>query len=327
MSLAQAEGWGKWNGYNSGMPRAAVCLFLLVMLAACNGGSGDDPTTAGSAEPYRTVTPSLTPTVIPVLTQVLLPTPTPFIYTIRANDTLSGIASRFGVSLEALLAANPGIQPTTLSIGQNLTIPTGSEIPGEPTPTPAPLAVTQVRCWPESGGGLWCFGLVINEHGDTLENLSARISLLDEDGGELAAGIAYGLLDVLPPGASMPLAYHFVPPLDPQAVARLQVLTAIRLLPGDTRYLPVMLTGTLVAVDAGGRTATVSGQAVLTRPGTAGSLWVLATAFDADGNVVGLRRWEATEALTGQTPLRFEFLVSSLGAPIERVEFLAEARP
>jgi len=327
MSLAQAEGWGKWNGYNSGMSRAAVVLLLAILLTACNAGSGGDPATAGSAEPYRTVTPSATPSVIPVLTQVLLPSPTPFLYMIRENDTLSGIATRFGVSLQALLAANPGIQPTTLSIGQTLTIPTGSEIPDEATPTPAPLAVTQVRCWPESGGGLWCFGLVANEHGDSLENLSARISLLDDEGEELAAGIAYGLLDVLPPGASMPLAYHFAPPVDAQAVARLQVLTAIRLLPGDTRYLPVMLTGTLVAVDAGGRTATVSGQAVLTRSGTTGSLWVLATALDADGNVVGLRRWEAAAPITSQAPLHFEFLLSSLGAPIERVEFLAEVRP
>jgi LysM repeat protein len=309
------------------MSRTAVCLCLLVLLAACSGGSGDEPSAGGSVQPYRTLTPSRTASVIPVLTQVLLPTPTPYIYTIRENDTISGIASRFGISQEALLAANPGVQPNTLSIGQNLIIPTGSEIPGEPTPTPAPVAVTQVRCWPESGGGLWCFGLVKNEYGDTLENLSARISLLDEQDSELAAGIAYGLLDILPPGASMPLAYHFVAPIDPLAVPRLQVLTAIRLLPGDTRYLPVQLTGTLVAVDAGGRTATVSGQAVLTRPGTAESLWVLATAYDADGNVVGLRRWEATEPISDQAALRFEFLLASLGAPIERVEFLAEARP
>ncbi len=125
----------------------------------------------------------------------------------------------------------------------------------------------------------------------------------------------------------MPLAVHFPPSLPADVSVRFQLLTAIRLLPGDTRYLPVMLDDTLVSMDASGRTARVSGRVILTGAGTAETLWVLATAFDVAGNVVGLRRWESPSALTTEDPVQFDFLLSSVGPPIERVEFLAEARP
>jgi LysM repeat protein len=240
---------------------------------------------------------------------------------------LSGIAQRYGVTLEALLAANPGVQPTALSVGTKLVIPTGLEISGEPTPTPASLPVLQARCWPEVDGGQWCFALVQNDYAETLENLSAQFTLLDPSGRELASQIVYGLLDILPPDASMPLAAHFAPPAPADAGLRAQVLTAIRLLPGDKRYLPVMLENTLVSVEASGRTALVTGRVILTGAGTANTLLVLATTYDAAGNVVGVRRWDSPSALMADVPVFFDFLVSSVGPEIARVEFLAEARP
>ena len=126
----------------------------------------------------------------------------------------------------------------------------------------------------------------------------------------------------------MPLGAHFTAPVDPQALLRVQVLTAIRLLPGETRYLPVMLENTLVSVDSGGRSAQVSGRAMLTvLDGGADTLWVLAVAYDASGALVGFRRWEAGAPLAGGESTDFDFLLSSMGPGIARVEFLAEARP
>jgi hypothetical protein len=66
---------------------------------------------------------------------------------------------------------------------------------------------------------------------------------------------------------------------------------------------------------------------VLTGTGTANTLWVLASAFDSAGNVVGVRRWESAAALSAAAPLSFDFQVSSVGPGIARVEFLTEARP
>jgi LysM repeat protein len=309
------------------MRRCLACLFLFLTLAACGQKAGATPDLA-TAIPYQTVPPTQTPTVIPVLTtKISLPTPTTFTYTVVQGDTLISIAQQTGVSLEALLAANPGVSPTALSVGTKLVIPTGNQVPGEPTPTPVSLPVQQVHCWPETTGGLWCFALVQNDYAEMLEDLSAQFALVDSSGQESASQVAYGLLDILPPGASMPLAAHFAAPVQADATARVQMLTAIRLRPGDTRYLPVMLENTLVSVDASGKTANVAGRVVLTGTGTANTLWVLATAYDAAGNVIGVRRWDSASALKADAPVSFDFPVSSVGPEIARVEFLAEARP
>ncbi|MEX0326914.1 MAG: LysM peptidoglycan-binding domain-containing protein [Puniceicoccaceae bacterium] len=45
------------------------------------------------------------------------------VYLIQSGDTLSAIAKRFGVSLNALLAANPTVNPRALQIGQRIVIP------------------------------------------------------------------------------------------------------------------------------------------------------------------------------------------------------------
>jgi hypothetical protein len=56
-------------------------------------------------------------------------------------------------------------------------------------------------------------------------------------------------------------------------------------------------------------------------------IWVLAVAYDKNGQLVGFQRWEAGEPLVAGESLPFNFLVSSMGPAIDRVEFLTEARP
>jgi phage tail protein X len=301
-------------------------MSLLLALTACGQKAEATPTLA-AAVPYQTTAPTQTPSRIPGMTRIIQPTPTVFTYTVVQGDTLSSIAQRHGISLEALLAANPGISATTLSIGTKLVIPAGGQATSEPTVTPAPLPVQQARCWPEATGGSWCLALLKNDYAETLENISAQFILIDSSGKELATQVAYGLLDILPPGSAMPLAAHFAGPVEADVSLQVQVLTAIRLLPGDTRYLPVRLENTLVSVDASGRTAEVSGRVLLASPGTANTLWVLASAYDGSGNVVGIRRWESETALKADATISFNFSVSSVGPAIDRVEFLAEARP
>lgn len=54
------------------------------------------------------------------------PSPCPgFIYIIQAGDTFFLLSQRFNVPLDAILAANPGVDPNNLQIGQRVCIPSG----------------------------------------------------------------------------------------------------------------------------------------------------------------------------------------------------------
>ena len=64
-----------------------------------------------------------------------VPCPGGTIYVVQPGDTLFLIAQRFGVPLQTLIAANPGIDPLRLQIGQTLCIP------GIAPPIPEPC------CW------------------------------------------------------------------------------------------------------------------------------------------------------------------------------------
>lgn len=60
---------------------------------------------------------------IPAVVPPPVPCPGGFFYTVQAGDTLFAIATRFNVSVEAIIRANPGIDPSRLFVGQRLCIP------------------------------------------------------------------------------------------------------------------------------------------------------------------------------------------------------------
>jgi LysM repeat protein len=83
-------------------------------LGACTQ-SNQSPTLA-PAPTFEVVTPTPGPP----------PVPTPRaqqIYVVREGDTLSGIAARFGVSEDQILAVNPMSNRDQLFVGQELVIP------------------------------------------------------------------------------------------------------------------------------------------------------------------------------------------------------------
>ncbi|MBT3711792.1 MAG: hypothetical protein HOG15_00390, partial [Anaerolineae bacterium] len=53
----------------------------------------------------------------------------------------------------------------------------------------------------------------------------------------------------------------------------------------------------------------------------ASQIWGVATAYDAMGNIVGVRRWES---LSGEKNVRLT--VASLGHAVESVEVIVEAK-
>jgi hypothetical protein len=242
---------------------------------------------------------------------------------------MSSVALQFGVSIDDLQAANPEISPNAMSVGQVLNIPSNPDNPsGEPTPTPASFTVQQVECYPTADKGMWCFVLVHNDFSDFMENVSAQVTLVDTNNAALASQTALLPLNILPPNTSLPLAVFFPPEIPTDAMPQVQVLTAVRLLPEDERYLPVTIHNMLVEINAEGHSARVTGQVLLPEQSQAASqVWVVGTAYDDTGRVVGVRRWESKEELSPGAVLPFEFMLSSIGGKIAQVEFAVEARP
>jgi LysM repeat protein len=318
--------------------RCAICLssFFILVISACSAQATPSAPLADDLIPFATSTRSsqlssplgTLPSpdgLVPLTTP--LPSPTPFTYQVKSGDTMSHIAEKFVVKLDDLLAANPDVSSNAMSVGTTLKIPSDpANLGGEPTPTPAPFTVQQIECYPTADSGMWCFVLAHNDFPDFMENVSAQVSLIDASGEVLASQTALLPLNILPPNTSLPLDVYF-PNVPADAKPQVQILTAIKLLPNDERYLPAVVNNTLVQVDADGHSAQVTGQVLLHGARDASQVWVTGTAYDEAGGVVGVRRWESNAGMSTGGSLPFEFMLSSIGGKIARVEFAVEARP
>jgi LysM repeat protein len=306
----------------------SVFLYIIFFITSCASPKVDSTTIPSTLIPFSTSTrvPTRTPVTL-AAAETPLPSPTPFTYTVQSDDTISSIALKYGVSIDDLQAANPEISPNTMSIGQIIKIPSDPENPsGEPTPTPVPFTVQQIECYPSADEGMWCFVLIHNDFSDFMENVSAQVTLVDENQAMLASQTALLPLNILPPNTSLPLTVFFPSEIPHNAIPQVQILTAIRLLPKDERYLPATIHNTLVQVNAEGHSALVNGVVLSQSPDPASQVWVAGTAYDEAGRVVGVRRWEWENGLASGGSVPFEFMISSLGGKIARVEFAVEAR-
>jgi len=125
----------------------AVSVVGLVgmLIQGCKREKPVDELTPPVVEPNAAVTDTNPPPVVdtnppvvmpPISTNPPVPVPPPVVeppvatgsdYTVAKGDSLAKIAKKNGVSLKALEAANPGVVPTKLKVGQKLTIPAGGK--------------------------------------------------------------------------------------------------------------------------------------------------------------------------------------------------------
>lgn len=307
---------------------------LAVILSSCSAINTQDSTQAQVAEqptglltPYHTVTPSPNlPTATFEVTIPVTPTPspTPVIYTVKGDDTMLGIAIRYGISLQDLQAANPTIDPHFMGEGLKLVIPLKQDTTQESiaTSTILPVTASAPACYRTGDGGAWCIVSIQNEQETRLENLSVWIGLYDDQGMNITGQDTSAPLNILYPGDTMPLMAFFAPPLPDKFQARSRVTGAFEVQPGDSRYIEATSTVDSTEFSSGRMEAVVRGEVTLMESAPKLSqLWVLAVAYNAKGEIVGVRKWKSD----GETS--FEIPVYSLGGAIDHVETLVEARP
>jgi LysM repeat protein len=316
-----------------GWVRALLAASVAGALAGCAAGAAAPmlPATP-TLQPYRTTATRTLPAAS-AATLALLPTagpsPTPEAYSVRANDTFLAIALAYGLSREDLLAANPGVNPDLLSIGQQLLIPApggqGTATP-IPTPTPLPLQVEDPRCFPSASGGLWCLVSVTNTTGSVVEGLSGLLTLVSAGGEPLVTLPIYPPLNLLPADQVMVLATYLPPPVPEFSRAVAALTMGVPVQKAESRYasLDWSATRSQPSADRLSWEANVS----LRLPADSATTWRVAVgllAFDDQGQVIGFAKWEPADALRPGEQAEGILTVYSLGPRIERVEVMAEA--
>lgn len=111
--------------------RSAILTQTAVAAGGIGGGENDTATPSG---------PVATPTLVPSLAPTSTPTPAvPTTYTVQQGDWIYAIARKFNLDPDALIAANPGIDPNHIEPGQVLNLPA----PGDTTGAPAGTALAR----------------------------------------------------------------------------------------------------------------------------------------------------------------------------------------
>jgi LysM repeat protein len=314
------------------MTLRAVLLgsWVLTGCGAADRGALATPLTP-TLRPLPSPTPSTTPpgpreTVQPIPT--LGPTPTPLTHIVQLNDTLLGIAAQYGLDLDDLLAANPGLNPRLLSVGQALVIP-GPE--GDPIgelialPPPEPIDVSRPACFPQPGGTMTCLVLVTNPGDVPLEGVVLTLTSLDARGRAVESTSAVPALPVVPVVGAVPAAgsLHEVPGAGGAVIVHVESAYSS---PGlAERSVPVDIRQTVHQPSEDRRRWDLAGELQLPQgPDSDPILFrVVAIGLDADGGPLGFATWE------GQTgyghSVMYRLFVFSLGGRMETVQVLAAA--
>lgn len=294
----------------------AVAL-LGILLAGCDSVLTPPPTsptmTPELSAPDRLSTPTIAPEIYltpipPTPTFTPSPTPTPVIHLVQSGDTLFGIALEYGVTVDGLLRANGLAESDILSIGQALVIPLEEEeIPDEgfivvpegnailPTPTPMPLTTAGVALYETPVGGIWCMGEVLNTTGGAVTNIQVEVTLVAADGTPIVTTRVLVAADYLPAEARAPFSVLFRAPPPGVADAEVRLIRGEAVSPITAGFVPLQVAGAEGSIS--GPQYRVRGTLVNAAAPTVGRVTVVATIYNADGNVVGYRQLTMSESV------------------------------
>lgn len=313
-------------------------LLVAVGLVACDGvltpPAAPTLEQASAVLSGRQVTPTrtlarvqLTP-IPPTATFTLSPTPTPVVHIVEQGDTLLGVALDYGITLDALLAANTLDVTDYLRIGQPLIIPLTEEsrdIVGGvplgnlllPTPTPLPVEPVGVAMYRTPVGGIWCLGGVENTTDGPLTNIQVQVTLIMEDGTPLATTVVLAAADYLQHGQIAPFSALFTSPPEGVADAQAMVLRAESIGPITAGFVPLEILSVEGAVS--GPQYRVRGRLANGSSVGIAQISVVAVIFDEAGRVLGYRQsvQEMAAMLAPGQESTFDLLLTSQksGAP------------
>ncbi|MCC7362497.1 MAG: LysM peptidoglycan-binding domain-containing protein [Anaerolineales bacterium] len=281
--------------------------------------------------PAVTGTPGREPT--PVIIASPTATPTPVTHVVLEGESLLGIAFDYGVSLEALEAANPDVQAQFLSIGTVLVIPPPegnfAVAATHLAPPPlAPVALGEPTCYPLASGSLVCLLEARNPGAVAVENVSARLTLAGADGLPFTSAVAFAALDLIPAGAALPLAVLFTP-RPTQAVAA----TGVELLTGNVAADPAPPTRAVllpVTITASGLLAgrwSVAGEVTNPSEQALATSQLALALYDASGALAGYRKQTLAPGLLPGETRAFSLAADVLGGAVEQFTVFAEGRP
>ena len=313
----------------------AALAAVLLLQGGCAPVSSESGQPTATLRPLRLASATATrgqhtPTVRPLPTAG--PSPTPFSHIVAAKETLLSIASRYGLTLDALQVANPGINPRLLSIGQVLVIP-GPE--GTPDPlaaavaTPVPLALSGVRCFRLVTGTTTC--LLAARSAATrppVEGMVALVTLLDASGRPVATRPAYPVLNRIEPGGTLVLVADFPSDVGSWTQAEAGLDTAFEADPADGRFIDLVVTRATQDPASDRGSWRVTGEARLAGAPASGEarVTIVLAALDGAGDVVGYTIWEPAAAFSATEGTPFDITVYSLGPAIAETVLLTEAQ-
>ncbi len=318
----------KWLTY------LAVGGLWLSSAIGCGGQvvSGSTPTQASLAIilPSPTARPTFSPQMLtPIPTNTPAPTPTPVVHIVQPGDTLLGIALQYGVTLDALQQINGVLRPETLQIGQQIIIPVGDLSPSDaangaefllPTPVPAAVVITNTARYLTLVGSLWVLGEVYNPTGEPAENVQVRVSLMDEDGREIANDLTFTVLDFVPAAGRSPFGVLFADP--PLGVAGFQAII-VRAEPSyNNAYRYAQLQVTAAQIERVGALYRVTGAVTNTGGANALDALITVTVYDATQRIAGYRHLALPdEQLTAGATAQFDVTIAPDPSVLDVADF------
>jgi len=307
------------------MKHTLLILLVLMVLSGCNS-------TPGRENALPLLTPYSTELVVtdvpeqlmddPIATPTPVVTSTPVIHIVSLNETVSSIAQQYGISIDAIYAANPGISPNAMIVGDTVVIPQASNTA---TSVLDDALSGAIQFGPPycalSGDGLWCSVMVKNSADFDLVNTVIKFIFLDGEGNSLVEKNVPTVLRVLESNSTIPAFLFLVDvPIGYQQVD-ISIFSAEELSSGSEQVL-VVEENRDVQLDS--QRALITGELLVQADGGSDqvNMTIAAAALDAAGNTVGVRRKDIVVA-KGEN-VDFSLSVYSSGNEIVDVIFYTE---